>query len=231
MNKATFLEGIPLVRRTAYRLVAKLPTSVHVDDLIQVGLIGLIEAVEKYKDDQNAQFSTYASQRIQGAMLDELRRSDWLPREVRRKQRTLDKATLDLSQSLGRKPSASEVAKSMNVSIEEFHSTQADSGHGQTLSYDAYADEESRAEFLDRHAETDSESDLSVQLGRKQLYSQLVDSVDQLPERERELMYSLYDQALSFQEVAAQFGITESRARQIHARALSRIRKELVDVG
>ncbi len=230
MNKATFLEGIPLVRRIAYRLASKLPTSVQVDDLIQVGLMGLVEAVENYKDDQNAQFATYANQRIQGAMLDELRRSDWLPRELRRKQKTLNKATVDLGQLLGRKPSASEVAKSMEVSIDEYHATRTDSGLGQTLSYDAYTDEESCADFLDRHTETDWDADLSNQLDRKQLYSQLVDRIEHLPERERELMYLVYDQALGFQEVASRFEITESRARQIHARALSRIRKELEDI-
>ena len=107
----------PLVKRIAYHLMAKLPASVQVDDLIQAGLIGLMEAAKNYDDTQGAQFETYAAQRIRGAMLDELRQADWLPRTVRKSLRQIEATINKLEQANKRAPNEEEVAKAMDIDI------------------------------------------------------------------------------------------------------------------
>jgi len=111
---------IPLVRRLAHHLIAKLPASVQIDDLIQAGLIGLMDAITRFEEGQGAQFETYASQRIRGSMLDELRSADWMPRGVRQAQRKIETATLKAEQKLGRSASEKEIADALGVSLDEY---------------------------------------------------------------------------------------------------------------
>src|SRR3954469_5284392 len=112
----------PLVKRLAYHLMAKLPASVQIDDIIQAGLLGLMDAITRFEQEQGVQFETYASQRIRGAMLDELRRNDWLPRGVRRLQRKIETALASLEQRLGRSPTEPEVATHLGVPLGEYQS-------------------------------------------------------------------------------------------------------------
>ena len=132
---------IPLVRRLAHHLIAKLPASVQIDDLIQAGLIGLMDAITRFEEGQGAQFETYASQRIRGAMLDELRSADWMPRGVRQAQRKIETATLRAEQKLGRSASEKEIADVMGVSLDEYQDMLFDSRGASLVFYDDYADD------------------------------------------------------------------------------------------
>jgi len=141
---------IPLVRRLAHHLIAKLPASVQIDDLIQAGLIGLMDAITRVEEGQGAQFETYASQRIRGAMLDELRSADWMPRGVRQAQRKIETATLKAEQKFGRSATEKEIAEVMGVSLEEYQEMLFDSRGASLVFYDDYAEDGDGEGYLDR---------------------------------------------------------------------------------
>ena len=141
----------PLVKRLAFQLKAKLPPSVEVDDLIQAGMIGLLDAITRYEDDHGAQFETYAVQRIRGSMLDELRNTDWLPRGVRQSMRKIEEAIQLLQQRLGRPPLETEVAKQLKIPLSEYQETLSESTGHQLVYYEDFHDTESKEHFLDRY--------------------------------------------------------------------------------
>jgi RNA polymerase sigma factor for flagellar operon FliA len=172
----------PLVRRLGLQLVAKMPASVDLDDLIQAGMIGLMDAAGRYKEDQGAQFETYATQRIRGAMLDELRSNDWLPRSLRKTSREVEHAVHQVEQQLGRSASEAEIAQHLKMPLDEYQEMLQDL-HGSQLIYyedfDRAADDEP---FLDRYR-VDHADPLSALLD-DHLRGALVDAIDRLPERE-----------------------------------------------
>ena len=218
---------IPLVRRLAHHLIARLPASVQVDDLFQAGLIGLMDALSKFEEGQGAQFETYASQRIRGAMLDELRQSDWMPRSVRQAQRKIDKAMLATEQQYGRSVSESEVAETLGVSLEEYQKMLFDSRGAQLLFYDDYAEGGDGEAYLDRKMDAEEGGNPVEILGDQRFIEALVEQIDHLPEREKMLMSLYYEQELNFREIAAVLGVTESRVCQLHTQAVSRLRTKL----
>ncbi|HZX78101.1 sigma-70 family RNA polymerase sigma factor, partial [Lysobacter sp.] len=130
-----------LVRRIAHHLAARLPASVEIDDLIQAGMLGLIDAARNFQADQGAAFETYASIRIRGAMIDEIRRGDWVPRSVHRRYRDVVAATRAVEQATGRAATAAEVAAELGVGIGEYHQMLEEAARGQLLSLDAHAEE------------------------------------------------------------------------------------------
>jgi RNA polymerase sigma factor FliA len=140
----------PLVKRIAYHMMARLPASVEVDDLIQVGLIGLMDAVSRFDGTQGAQFESYATQRIRGAMLDELREADWLPRHVRQKSRQIETAIHSLQQRLGKPPTEQEISKEMGIPIDQYQGMLNDVKGSQLLYYEDFSDDDS-ANFLERY--------------------------------------------------------------------------------
>src|SRR3990167_9473132 len=144
------VEHAPLVKRLAHQLKAKLPASVEVDDLIQAGMIGLLDAVNRYEETHGAQFETYAVQRIRGAMLDELRSSDWLPRSMRQNMRKIEVAMNALQQRLGRPPNESEVAKQLKLSLADYQELLSEGGGHQLVYYEDFQDGEEGEPFLDR---------------------------------------------------------------------------------
>jgi RNA polymerase sigma factor, sigma-70 family len=133
----------PLVKRIAYHMMARLPASVEVDDLIQVGLIGLMDAVSRFDGTQGAQFESYATQRIRGAMLDELREADWLPRHVRQKSRQIETAIHTLQQRLGKPPTEQEISKEMGIPIDQYQGMLNDVKGSQLLYYEDFSDDDS----------------------------------------------------------------------------------------
>ena len=141
----------PMVKRLAQQMKAKLPPNVEVDDLVQAGMMGLLDAVNRYDDDQGAQFETYAVQRIRGAMLDELRASDWLPRSLRQNMRKIETAMTAAQQRLGRAPTESEVAAQMKISLKEYHTMLSDGSGHQLIYYEDFHDGDGDDHFLDRH--------------------------------------------------------------------------------
>lgn len=219
-------EHAPLVKRLAFQLKAKLPPSVEVDDLIQAGMIGLLDAITRYEDNHGAQFETYAIQRIRGSMLDELRSSDWLPRGVRQTMRKIEEAIQLLQQRLGRPPFENEVAKQLKIPLAEYQKILSENGGHQLVYYEDFHESDSKEHFLDRYCSDDS-SDPLLSLLRGDFRATVIDAIDALPEREKLLMGLYYEHELNLKEVGAVMGVSESRISQLHTQAIARLRSFL----
>ena len=218
-------EHMPLVKRLAHHMKAKLPPSVEVDDLIQAGMIGLLDAINRYEDNHGAQFETYAVLRIRGAMLDELRSSDWMPRSTRQNMRKVEAAMEALQQRLGRPASESEIAKSLKMSLEDYQDILGDGGGHQLLYYEDFHADEGSDNFLDRYAVDDA--DPLRALLDTDFRQAVIDAIDKLPPREKMLMGLYYEEELNLKEIGAVMGVSESRVSQLHTQAVSRLRASL----
>jgi RNA polymerase sigma factor for flagellar operon FliA len=218
-------EHMPLVKRLAHHMKAKLPPSVEVDDLIQAGMIGLLDAITRYEETHGAQFETYAVLRIRGAMLDELRNSDWLPRSMRQNMRKIEAAMSALQQKLGHPPSESEVAKSLKLSLADYQDMLSDGGGHQLVYYEDFHDTEGNDSFLDRYAVDDADPLRSLMDG--DFRQAVIDAIDALPPREKILMGLYYEEELNLKEIGAVMGVSESRVSQLHTQAVARLRASL----
>ncbi|HJV73416.1 MAG TPA: RNA polymerase sigma factor FliA [Noviherbaspirillum sp.] len=216
----------PLVKRLAHQMRAKLPPSVEVDDLIQAGMIGLLDAINRYEETHGAQFETYAVQRIRGAMLDELRSSDWLPRTVRQNMRKIETAINALQQRLGRSPAEAEIAAELKISLSDYQDLLSDSGGHQLIYYEDFHNAEDSESFLDRYV-IDESSDPLRSLLNGAFRTAVIEAIDALPEREKLLMGLYYEQELNLKEIGAVMGVSESRVCQLHSQAISRLRARL----
>ena len=216
----------PMVKRLAHNLLARLPANVEFDDMLQAGMIGLMDAISRYEEGQGTQFETYANQRIRGAMLDELRSCDWLPRGVRKNQRTIQKAMSQLEHRLGRAATETEVAREMNLPLAQYQELLQDAKGLQLFYFDDYNDDEESGSYLDRHV-ADTASDPATILNDKRFKTELVKHIGDLPEREKQLMGLYYEQDLNFREIAAVMGVTESRICQLHTQAVNRLKAKL----
>ena len=215
----------PLVKRIAYHMMARLPASVEVDDLIQVGLIGLLDAVSRFDGTQGAQFESYATQRVRGAMLDELREADWLPRHVRQKSRQIEAAISRLEQRLGKHPSEQQISTELSLSIDQYQSMLGDVKCSQLLYYEDFSDEDS-ASFLERYLVDGSDDPLAV-LEDGGFRDSLIFAIHHLPERERSMMGMYYEQDMNLKEIGVVLGVSESRVCQLHSQAVARLRAQL----
>ncbi len=223
---SVFNKNIALVNKIAHQLKAKLPANIEVDDLIQAGMIGLIDAIQRFEDIQQAQFETYATMRIRGAMLDELRDMDWLPRLVRENMRKIEKAIYELQRLNHAAPTEAEIAQHLDLSITEYQKFLAKNSGHQLLYIEDMQTQENGDHFLDRF-QTDDTDDPLAELIEQGFQSALFDSIDSLPEREKLLMGLYYQEELNLKEIGAILGVTESRVSQIHSQAISRIRSTL----
>lgn len=219
-------EHAPLVKRLAHQMKAKLPPSVEVDDLIQAGMIGLLDAVSRYEETHGAQFETYAVQRIRGAMLDELRSSDWLPRSMRQNMRKIEVAMSELQQKLGRPPNESEVAKQLKLSLEDYQDLLNEGSGHQLVYYEDFGDDEGGEHFLDRYCVDESGDPLHA-LMHTGFREAVIAAIEALPEREKILMGLYYEQEMNLKEIGAIMGVSESRVCQLHGQAISRLRAYL----
>jgi RNA polymerase sigma factor for flagellar operon FliA len=217
----------PLVRKIAYHMMSKLPASVDVDDLIQVGLIGLMEAARNFDPEAGVQFETFASQRVRGAMLDELRNADWLPRQARRNMREIERAIVALEQNLGRAPSEGEVAQKMAISLTEYQDMLGDSRGHQLLHYEDF-EQDGENDQLDQYA-ADNRANPADVFSDDRFRAGLIAGIDTLPEREKLLMALYYDEELNLKEIGAVLGVSESRVCQLHSQAIARLRGKLKD--
>jgi RNA polymerase sigma factor for flagellar operon FliA len=217
----------PLVNRLARQLVARLPACVEMDDIVQAGMIGLMDAARRYKEDQGTAFETFATQRVRGAMLDELRQNDWAPRSVRRTQRALDAAIAALEQKLGRAPTEREIAAALGVGLGEYRAMLGEARGAQVVSCDDL-DEEGEGSTLER-LPAEASTMPHARLEERRFHEALVAAIEALPERERQLMGLYYEQDLNFREIAAVLGVTESRVCQMHTQAVARIRARIRD--
>jgi len=227
LDKAHLVEAYaPLVKRIAYHLMSKLPASVQVEDVIQNGMIGLLDAINRYADDLGAQFETYAVQRIRGAMLDGLREDDWLPRSLRRDMRRIEEAISSLEQQNGRQPSEAELAQALDVSLVEYQRMLQEARGHQLVYFEDFSDNDGDS-FFERHMGDEQSNPLAL-LEDASMRSLLVSAIDDLPEREKLVMSFYYDEELNLREIGEVLGVTESRVCQLHSQAVARIRSRMM---
>ncbi len=215
----------PLVKRIAYHLMARLPSSVQVDDLIQNGMMGLLDAINRFEAGMGAQFETYAAQRVRGAMLDGLRENDWLPRSLRRDFRRIEVAISQLEQQYGRSPSEQELADALSMTLGDYQKMLQDARGHQLISFEDLV-EDGDEDFLERHL-TDESSEPSKILEDQSLRNLLVQGIELLPEREKLMMALYYEQDLNLREIGEVMGVTESRICQLHSQAVARLRARI----
>ena len=216
----------PLVKRIAYHLMARLPASVQFDDLVQNGMLGLLDALARFEEGFGAQFETYATQRIRGAMLDGLRENDWLPRNLRRELRRIEAAMSQLEHAHGRVPSERELAEALGLSLGDYQKTLQDARGHQLVYFDDFAGEAGE-DFLERHF-TDNEADPANIFSDRSVKEQLVKAIENLPDREKLMMALYYEQDLNLREIGEVMDVTESRVCQLHSQAIARLRSQFL---
>jgi RNA polymerase sigma factor for flagellar operon FliA len=217
---------LPMVRRAAARMIGRLPANVEMDDLIQAGVVGLMEAMQRYEQGHGAQFETFAMQRVRGAMLDELRGSDWLPRSVRRSQRTIADAIRRAEQRVHRPPNETEIAAELGLSLPDYQAMLADARGAQLVHLEDFGGSDNEEEFLDRNIPATQDGPSEI-LGDSRFRHALVAAIEELPERERFLMGMYYEQDMNLKEIGAVLGVTESRVSQLHSQAVARLRTKM----
>lgn len=213
-----------LVKRIAYHLAARLPPSVDVDDLIQAGVIGLLEAARHYTDTRGASFETYAGIRIRGAMVDELRKGDWAPRSVHRRLREISAAIREIEQTNGREARDAEVAQKMGIPLMEYHESVQDASRCQVLSMHGSEDDDEPG-----FESADTAQGPLDQLQSQEFKKALARVIGEMPEKEKLVMSLYYDDELNLREIGQVLKVSESRVCQIHGQALLRLRARLKD--
>jgi len=220
------LKHAELVKRIAYHLVSRMPPNVEVDDLIQAGMIGLLDAARHYTASKGANFETYAGIRIRGAMLDEVRKSDWTPRSVHRTVREMSEVVRRIENETGREARASDVAQALGISVEDYHRAIADAASCRLFSFDQMGSSDDDGPAA--HARDDNpgpQDDLEDEDFRKALAA----AIEGLPEREKLVLSLYYDDELNLREIGAVLDVSESRVCQIHGQALVRLRARMED--
>lgn len=215
----------PLVKRIAYHLMSRLPPTVQIDDLIQSGMIGLLEASKNYDASQGASFETYAGIRIRGAMLDEIRKGDWAPRSLHRKVREISKVVAEIEAETGRDARDSEVASRMNMDLDSYYQTLQDATSHKVFSFeDLPSKDDVLSEGLYERIPEPSEN-----VEKEKFKNALAQAIASLPERERLVMSLYYREELNLRETGEVMGVSESRVCQIHSQALVRLKARMAD--
>jgi RNA polymerase sigma factor for flagellar operon FliA len=223
-------EHLPLVKYIASRIAGRLPSHIEVDDLINAGVIGLIDAVEKFEPARRIKFKTYAEFRIKGAILDDLRALDWVPRSTRQKASRIERAFAEMEQQLGRVASDHEIVEYLGVSFEEYHQMLVEARGLRLVSLDEMHvdnDETSERNLLEFLANPDY-VDPAEAMNLDQMYRIVADSIETLPEKERLVISLYYYDELTMKEIGEILEITESRVSQIHTKAILRLRGRLM---
>ncbi|MBI3562447.1 MAG: RNA polymerase sigma factor FliA [Gammaproteobacteria bacterium] len=211
----------PLVQRIAYHLMARLPPSVQVDDLIQAGLMGLLNAAGHYDPSQGASFETYAAIRVRGAMLDELRRNDWAPKSVHRRARDMVDAMRQIESGTGREAKPHEIAAAMDLSLDEYHQLVLQTNTCRVLNF---AEVESDDENLGESIADERDHGPLRGIERDEFRRHLTAAIKQLPEREQLIVSLYYDEELNLKEIGGVLGVSESRVSQLLSQAHLRMR-------
>lgn len=209
-------QHLPLVKRLASQLAVKLPSHIEIEDLIQVGLIGLLKAVDDYQSDSGAVFSTYATIRIRGAMLDELRGRDWLPRSVQRDLGRVAAAIEKVEQRLGRPASEKEIADELDMHLEDYRVLAGELACA-------------RISQLDEAELPPGDEEPAEQVAEETRRAALADAITTLPEKEGLMLSLYYSEGLNLKEIGLVMGVSESRVSQIHGQAVARLKSKLVD--
>ena len=214
----------PLVKRIACHLINRLPASVLLEDMIQAGMIGLLEASSKYDESQGASFETYAGIRIRGSMLDEIRKNDWAPRSVHRKARMVAEAVREIENTHGRDARDVEIAESLDMSLDEYYKILHDNSYHKVLSVDdtSMTTGETMLESM-----SDDAPGILEGMQIDDMQRLLSEAIASLPERERLVMALYYDEELNLREIGAVMGVSESRVSQIHSQAVIRLQARM----
>ncbi len=225
------LEYSPLIKFIAQKIAARLPSNIELDDLISSGVIGLMDAIDKWDPTRDNKFKTYAEFRVRGAILDELRAQDWVPRSIRDKAKQLDKATSALELELGRTATEEEIAKALNITIDEFHELVNQVRPVSLLSIDdsqtfSNVDKKSILNILEGCRLQNPFNQLNV----KTVKDVVTQAIEDLPERQRLVLSLYYYEDLNLKEIGKVLRVTESRVSQLHAQAVTRLRAKLTQV-
>lgn len=224
INEHTLVEmHATMVKRIAHHLKGKLPHHVMVDDLIQAGMIGLLDAAKKFDGSKGASFETYAGIRVRGHMLDEVRRNDWVPRSVYRNSRMISQAIKKIENESGSDAKDQEVASSLGITISDYHNMLKDSIGGQLYGFDDLGVTDDM--LKDETTNTPQEPLAEVQ--RDNLNQLLIEIIQTLPEREQLVLSLYYEQELNLKEIGAVLGVSESRISQIHSQAMLRVKSRI----
>jgi len=213
-----------LVKRIAYHLLNRLPPTVQIDDLIQAGMVGLLEAASNFNPDMGASFETFAGIRIRGSMIDEIRRSDWTPRSVHRKFRSVSDAIRKIENESGEDARDADVAQALGISLSEYHQILIDSSSSRIYSIDTMEENTQDAAIPSSAEQTPEEAFSSDEYQR-----QLAESIRHLPDKEQLVMSLYYDDELNFREIGEILDVTESRICQLHGQALLRIKSRMAE--
>jgi RNA polymerase sigma factor for flagellar operon FliA len=212
----------PLVKKIGNHLLGRLPDGVELEDLVQTGLIALLDAARQYSPSKGASFETYASIRVRGAMLDEFRNTDWAPRSVYRKQRQLTAAVRAVENRTGTHAAPREIADELGVTLDEYFRMVAT-----TTSQRMFSLDESDPDAADRDDGSEPVMDPSAEIESEEFRQAMAEAIGSLPEREALVMSLYYDEELNLKEIGEALGVSESRVCQIHGQALTRLRARL----
>ena len=218
-------EYAPLVKRIAHHLLARLPSIIQADDLIQSGMIGLIEAARNFNEEKGASFVTYAGIRIRGAMLDEIRKGDWAPRSVHKNTRRVAKAMRSVENATGRDARDADVAKVLGIELEEYHQIVQDSNSTKIFAFEDLGVTEDVLECTGSNPITGPFEGLQ----KEDFKEKLAKEISTLSEREKLVLALYYHEELNLREVGEVLGVSESRISQIHSQAMSRLKTKLIN--
>jgi RNA polymerase sigma factor for flagellar operon FliA len=219
-------QTFPLIKHVAHRLATRLPSNIELRDLVNAGVLGLLDAIDKFEPDRNVKFKTYAEVRIRGAILDSLRNLDWAPRSLRRRSKDLERTSTDLTQKLGRPATDEEISEAMGEDLENFHAL-VDQLHGLAIgSFDNVNDSEDCDSYLN-YCSDDGANNPYAKFETNELSSLLTDAIDALPEKEQLVLSLYYYEEFTMKEIGALLGVNESRVSQLHTKAMLRLRGKI----
>ena len=225
INQVDWQQYIHLVRNEALKLAVRLPNTIELDDLLQVGYIGLLDTIKRYDVSQGYTFATFAIPRIKGAMLDELRSRDWLPRQTRKKIKDITQAINQLEQKLGTTPNDHQIAEYLQLSISEYRKALLDSNCSQICSYDEM--QKKLGDNIDAIVDHGEDSDPFSTIINDEIRDQIARQIDKLPEKEKMILALYYQEELNLKEIGKVMDISESRVSQLHSQAIKRIQSKV----
>ena len=223
---------MPLVKYVAGKVAVGLPASVEFDDLVGYGQFGLLDAINKYDTAKNVKFKTYAVTRIRGAIFDELRQMDWVPRSVRQKSREIEDAITTLESRLGRTATDEEIASSLNMSEDEYHRTVMKVSGTSVLSLNDvwYSGDDNDNMSIGNNIESPSSLNPDIIAEREEIKKVIAQAINELPEKEKMVMVLDYHEDLTFEEIGEVLEVSESRISQLHTKANLRLRAKLTNL-
>ena len=225
-REALIVEHLSLIKHVAHRVATRLPASVEIGDLVNAGVIGLLDAVDKFEPERGVKFKTYAELRVRGAIIDSLRNLDWAPRSLRRRGRDLERVYGELEQKLGRPASDEEVSHALGQNLEDFHSL-LDQLNGLNVgSFDDSFQQDDNDRIINYYPD-DGSNNPHVQFEASELTQLLSEAIDALPEKERMVLSLYYYEELTMKEIGSLLGVNESRVSQLHSKATLRLRSKL----